>query len=206
MDFSMATKLDDLLRFRIELTASCRDCDALPKVAGAGRIDASAQVQIMHNGIQCVAGEYYGAWMAEIVERLNGHHESQEEVVFHSILAHVPRQATMVELGGFWSYYSLWFLNGAPEARRAIVLEPDPAYLNIGRRNAALNNARGIEFVQASVGLKSVEPRPFQSESSGTVIIPQFSVPDLLAARSMDHLDILHCDAQGAELDVISPC
>jgi FkbM family methyltransferase len=202
----MAIKSDDPSRFRIELTASCRDCDALPKAVGAGQIDASTRVQIMHNGIRVVAGGYHGDWMAEVIERLNGHHEPQEEVAFHSILAHVPSRATMLELGGFWSYYSLWFLNEAPETRRAIVLEPDPVHLDVGQRNAALNVAKGIEFLQASVGLQSSEPRPFQSESSGTVIIPQVSVPDLLAARSIDHLDILHCDTQGAELDVIRSC
>jgi FkbM family methyltransferase len=202
----MTTKIDDHLRFRIELTASCRDCDGLPKVAGAGQIDASAGVQIMHNGIRVVAGGYYGDWMAEIIKRLNGHHEPQEEVVFHSIQAHVPSQATMLELGGFWSYYSLWFLNEAPGTRRAVVLEPDPANIKVGQQNAVLNNARGIEFLQASVGFKSLEPRPFQSESSGTVIIPQVGVPDLLAAYSIDHLNILHCDAQGVERDVIRSC
>lgn len=202
----MATKINDPLRFRIELTVSCRDCDALPKVVGAGQIDARAGVQLMHNGIRVVAGGYHGAWMTEVIERLNGHHEPQEEVVFQSILTHVPSKATMLELGGFWSYYSLWFLDEAPETRRAIVLEPDPANLDVGQRNAALNNARGIEFLQASAGLKSLEPRPFKSESSGTIIIPQVSVPDLLAARFIDHLDILHCDAQGAELDVLRSC
>jgi len=197
---------DDPARFRIELTASCRDCDVVPKVANAGRIEDNGQLQIMHNGIRVVAGGYHGAWMAEIIERLNGHHEPQEEVVFHAILKHVTANATMLELGGFWSYYSLWFLAEVPQTRRAIVLEPDPAHLSIGRRNAALNAAVGIEFLQASVGLKSLDPHPFHSESSGVVMVPQVSVPDLLAARRIDHLDILHCDTQGAELDVIRSC
>ncbi len=197
---------DDPARFRIELTTSCRDCDVLPKVADAGRTDVRSRVQIMHNGIRVVAGGYYGTWMAEIIERLNGHHEPQEELIFHSILAQLPPKATMLELGGFWSYYSLWFLNEAPQLRRAIVIEPDPAHLHIGQRNAILNDARGIEFLQAKVGLNSLEPHPFQSESSGIVIIPQVSVPDLIATQSIDHLDILHSDTQGAELDVIRSC
>lgn len=47
----------------------------------------------------------------------------------------------MIEIGGFWAYYSLWFLKDAPE-RRAIVIEPDPAHLDIGRQNAAFGPRR----------------------------------------------------------------
>jgi hypothetical protein len=62
-------------------------------------------VQIMHNGLRVVAGGYYGDWMTRIIERLHGHHEPQEEAVFHEILKLLPPDATMLELGGFWSYY-----------------------------------------------------------------------------------------------------
>lgn len=89
--------------------------------------EAGTDYQLMHNGLRVIAGGYHGDWMSEIIARLQGHHEPQEEVIFHEILRHVGPSATMLELGGFWSYYSLWFLKGF-EARRAIVLEPDPSH------------------------------------------------------------------------------
>lgn len=189
------------------MTVSCRDSDPIPKVANAGAItqENDRRVQIMHNGVRVIAGGYYGDWMAEIIERLRGHHEPQEELIFHEILKHVPRRAAMLELGGFWSYYSLWFLHEAPECRRSIVVEPDPHNLGVGKINAEINN-RPIEFLQASVGANSLDRAPFQSETGGMISVPQVSVPDILFNRSMDRLDILHCDTQGAETDVIRSC
>ncbi len=202
--------LDPLVRdprFRIEMTASCRDCDSIPKVANAGAIlDSSGRrAQVMHNGVLVVAGGYHGEWMAEVISRLRGHHEPQEELVFHTVLAHIPLEATMIELGGFWSYYSLWFLQQAPSMRRAVVLEPDAAHLLIGRANAELNS-RDLTFVHASAGIGSLPPQPFQTELSGTALVPQTCVEDLMSHAGLDVLDVLHCDTQGAEIDVIRSC
>ena len=74
---------------RANMTVSCRDCDLIPKVADAGQVISfeGKPVQIMHNGVRVVAGGYYGDWMMGIIERLRGHHEPQEEVVFHEVEA-----------------------------------------------------------------------------------------------------------------------
>lgn len=191
-------------RFRIEMTVSCRDTDALPKVEQAGRIvtENGEQVQIMHNGLRVQAGGYFGDWMSEIIERLHGHHEPQEELVFDEILRHVGEDATMFELGAFWSYYSIWFAAGHP-SRRAFAIEPDPSSLAIGRRNAELNDVR-LEFLQACVGGESIEALDFDSDFGGRVTVPQVTVPELMQRFGLDHLDVLHCDAQGAELGVLT--
>ena len=72
---------------RADMTVSCRDCDLIPKVPDAGKVISfeGKPVQIMHNGVRVVAGGYYGDWMTSIIERLQGHHEPQEEAVFHEI-------------------------------------------------------------------------------------------------------------------------
>lgn len=204
---SRQSPIRDALRSRIELTVSCRDSDPIPKVANAGSVvqESGRRVQVMHNGVRVKAGGYYGDWMTEIIQRLQGHHEPQEELVFHEILKHVPPRAAMLELGGFWSYYSLWFLNEAPDVRRSIVVEPDPQNLDVGRTNASINN-RQIEFVQACVGEISAELQPFEAEAAGRILVPQICVQDLLEARGIEHLDILHCDTQGAETAVIRSC
>src|SRR6516225_7065513 len=64
-------------QFRIEMAASCRDADNIPKVedAGAVVIENGIPVQIMHNGVRVIAGGYHGEWMMELIKRLRGHHE-----------------------------------------------------------------------------------------------------------------------------------
>jgi FkbM family methyltransferase len=192
------------LRFRTEMTVSCVDCEAIPKHEDAGKISTvdGVRVQTMHNGIRVVAGGYGGEWTEEIIARLRGHHEPQEELVFHHILQRLPAKATMIELGGNWSYYSLWFLDGAADERRAIVVEPDPNNLETGRRNARLNG-RTIEFIQASAGMESSPGKSFRTETAGVLELPQVTVAELVEQNGIERLDILHCDAQGAELDVL---
>ena len=192
---------------RTEMTASCRDCDHIPKVPDAGRVIPGDErpIQIMHNGVRVVAGGYYGDWMTRLIERLHGHHEPQEEAVFHEILKHVPPDATMLELGGFWSYYSLWFKSQHGNRRQSYVVEPDPNHIAVGRANAALNRQE-IAFVQACVGPNSVRAVTFTTEFAGNIQIPCISIPDFLRERQIQRLDILHCDTQGAETAIIELC
>lgn len=192
---------------RAEITVSCRDCESIPKVPDAGKLVSveGRSIQIMHNGVRVVAGGYYGDWMSNIIERLRGHHEPQEEAVFHEVLKHVPPRATMLELGGFWSYYSLWFKSEHGSQRRAFVVEPDPDHIAVGRANAELNHSE-IIFVQGCMGAEPLAAVNFPTESSGSIRIPQISVASLLHERDISTLDILHCDTQGAETAIIRSC
>ncbi len=204
-----ATPLSLDLDARIAMGLRCGDCDFIPKVAGAGSVATEAdgtRVQIMHNGLRVVADGYYGAWMTRLIELARGHHEPQEEAAFHALMHALPPGGTMVELGGFWAYYTLWFLTSAP-GRRALLVEPDPAHIEIGRRNLALNGI-AAEFVQGFVGAVPGRTVAFRTEESGTLDLPCIDLPALLDARKVDHLTLLHCDAQGAEtavLDQIAP-
>jgi FkbM family methyltransferase len=192
---------------RATMTVNCRDCDAIPKVANAGEVVEvdGKSIQIMHNGVRVVAGGYYGEWMTNIIMQLQGHHEPQEEVVFHEILKHVSPRATMLELGGFWSYYSLWFKSQYSDLRKSYVVEPDPRHIEIGRANAALNG-RDITFVQGCMGSEAIAAVPFKTETSGELRIPQFSVPGFLNDYDIKRLDLLHCDTQGAETGIVRSC
>jgi FkbM family methyltransferase len=192
---------------RVRLTTSCHDADAIPKVEGAGAVMATphGSVQVMHNGVLVVEGCYYGEWTTDIIRNLRGHHEPQEEIVFHEIVerlaADTPRP-TMFELGAFWAYYSLWMLHRIPETR-AILVEPDPNNLEVGRVNLALNGQRA-EMLQAAVGGAFEPPRPFVCESDGqTRLVPTENLPSLLTRFSVPFLDLLLIDVQGAELALL---
>ena len=189
---------------RIALAQRCRDCDDIAKVANAGRVQIEpdgTRVQIMHNGLKVVADGYCGPWMTRLIALCRGHHEPQEERLFHHVMACLPTDATMLELGGNWAYYTAWFLQGAL-GRRAVVLEPDPANRAVGERNLQLNrlNAR---FVAGFAGAQSAPAVSFATERSGHLLLACLSVPDLLVSHAIDVLDVLHCDTQGAELAVL---
>jgi FkbM family methyltransferase len=193
--------------FRARMTCSCRDSDYIPKVANAGAVltKNGQRIQIMHNGVKVIAGGYGGDWMAGIITELRGHHEPQEEAIFHEILKLLPQGASMIELGGNWSYYSIWFLKNFKARRRSVVLEPDPANLATGQANATLNKS-AIEFVNASIGAVAAQTVSFRCESGETISIPQTTVPGLLERFDIPVLDILHCDIQGVETEVLSSC
>ena len=202
----MATLSPHELR-RIEQTVACHDTDSIPKVADAGAVQERAdgtRVQVMHNGVLVEEGGYYGAWMTEIIRRLRGHHEPQEELAFHHAVERLKADTpapVMLELGSFWGYYSLWLARAIPGARTLLV-EPDPAYLDVGRRNFALNGLEGT-FIDAAVGEDGTSA-PFTCESDGSVRdVARVSVDGVLHREGIERLDLLLCDTQGAELTAI---
>jgi len=192
---------------RVAMAARCRDCDSVPKVADAGMLfDTSdgKQIQIMHNGLKMLAGGYYGQWMTDLIRLCRGHHEGQEERIFHEVVKRLPADAKMIELGGFWSYYSLWFLMNHPE-RRSVVIEPEPDYLAVGRANARLNGLSPT-FKSGFAGGSFAPAQAFQCEVSGELVLPRFSVRHLMEAEGWSNLHLLHCDIQGAETEVLESC
>jgi FkbM family methyltransferase len=197
--------MDDLSRTL--MTMHCQDCNTVPKVADAGRIvvENGELVQIMHNGLRVVAGGYHGDWMAHIIRGLHGHHEPQEELVFHSLLRLARHNTLMAELGAFWAYYSLWFLREVPGSQ-AVCIEPDPNHRIIGERNAALNGLTDrVKFVDGWVGGSPAMEATYSCESTGLPrTLPTFDMPALMNLTDGRSLEILHIDAQGAELPFIA--
>lgn len=189
---------------RIELAVSCRDTDVIPKVADAGVVRDGTQV--MHNGVLVEEDGYQGAWMTEIIRRLRGHHEPQEELAFHAVLERLaatsPASPVVLELGAWWAYYSLWALHRLPAAR-SFCVEPDPAYLEQGRRNFALNG-REATFHHAAVGSGPQPPQPFLCESDGLQHdVPFEGLGSLLDRFGLDRADLVLVDIQGAETPML---
>ena len=192
---------------RIRMATLCRDCDPLPKAAQAGEvlIDADGErVQVMHNSLKMIADGYCGEWMTRLIGLCRGHHEPQEERAFFEIVTRLPDDAAMIELGGWWAFYTLWFLQGRP-GRRGLVVEPDPRHLAVGEANARRNGFAPV-FITGFAGATAAPPMPFTTESGEQVRIPRLAVPQLMDDNRIDRLDLLHCDAQGAELEVLQGC
>jgi len=186
---------------RITITLACRDSDAIPKVRGAGRIfDLDGeQVQVMHDGTLVLAGGYYGTWISRIIAGLHGHHEPQEELLFHALLSHVRPGTLFVELGAYWSFYTNWYLGAVPGSR-AVCVEPEEAHLEIGRRNLGLNGREAM-LIRAAVGAAY---RP-AAAAGGTDIetLECLDMPTLEMRIGHEPIELLHMDVQGAETGFI---
>ena len=181
-------------QLRLSLTLACRDCDVLPKVPDAGRIFRrdGERLQIMHDGTLVPADGYCGAWMTRLIAGLYGHHEPQEELVFHHLLSSVRPNTLIVEFGCWWAYYSAWYLAAVPGSA-AVCIEPDAVNLDVGRRTMAANG-RTARFVQAFVGSEA-------PATAGDVPCHDMAaIVDLLDGRP---IELLHMDVQGAELSFL---
>jgi FkbM family methyltransferase len=203
----VADPLSPSLRRRVEQTVAVRDTDVIPKVDGAGRVEErdGVRVQVMHNGAVVEAGGYHGDWMIEVIERLRGHHEPQEELAFHVVLERLASdtaEPVMIELGAFWSWYSIWARTRIP-GTRLILVEPDPANLEVGRRNLALNGFDAT-IVPAAAGARHGEQVKLVLESDGRPHeVDTASVDGLIAQYGLPGVDLLLVDVQGAELQAL---
>jgi len=191
---------------RTLMTISCRDTDFIPKVAGAGGVSRcdGQDTQRMHNGIEVVNGGYYGAWMAHVIRGLQGHHEPQEEAVFHVLMRYVRHRTKMVELGCFWAYYTQWFLKEIPEST-ALCIEPDARNLAVGRLNTAINrHTERVSFINAWIGGKAMSAYRAPTETSAEpVTLPMLDAAAVLAHAGGGDIELLHMDIQGAELPFV---
>lgn len=187
---------------KIAYGLACDDVDAIEKVEGAGELFSSPEsgsYQLMHNGIKVVPDAYCGVWMREFIRLLRGHHEPQEEKVFHEVLQAMPKQATMIELGSWWGYYSLWFASKVAESTNYLI-EPSLERLEVGKKNFALNQKKGI-FIQGHCG--RVIPTEEGNNFTGS---QEIHIDSFLETAGIDHLHILHSDIQGAEVELVRTC
>ena len=174
---------------RIEHVLSSTDNDFIPRVPDAGKISSGKQV--MHNGIKIHLGSYYGPEYAKMLVLSKGVHEPQEERIFMEALKTIPQGSVMVEMGAFWSFYSMWFHNEVKQAVNFMV-EPDSFNMGQGKRNFRLNKMKGF-FIQAFVGRVSA------SGKQGATIC----VDDLVKKNSIPFIHMLHSDIQGYEYEML---
>lgn len=197
---------------RAEMTLACQDTDYLPKVKDAGKTKTvdGVKVQVMHNGLVVKKNGYQGEWQAKTIEELKGNHEPQEEKVFFEVIKRLNQgdssmRHTMIELGSWWSYYSLWFLKEVNNSQ-AICEEPDPVNIELGKANAKLNSFKvgtDILFYEAAAGSKNGQTVEFDTEDKRTIRVPVRTVDSLVEENEIEMLDILHMDIQGAEMDTL---
>ncbi len=173
---------------------ACEDTDLIPKVPDAGKVfeDAEEPYQLMHNGVKILKDAYSGKYMTDLIRGFRGHHEPQEEKVFHEVLKFMPPGAVMIELGSYWAYYSLWFAKQVAQAKNYLI-EPSKTRLELTRKHFVLNEEKGI-FFNASIGV----PNGMGKDHS-YVSAPQLDLDDVLKILELEHVNIVHADIQASE-------
>lgn len=184
---------------RIRLAHQCRDSDVIPKISDAGtyKMVNGEKVLVMHNGVVVASQGYCGQWMDDLIIGLKGCHEPQEEKVFHELLKHIPDDATMLECGCYWAYYSLWFLHGKPK-RKAFLYEPSDEYAKVAKKNLALNN-QDVTVERGYINDHDTNEPFFDENTNAYVQIPGISIDGFMKQKNLSHLNIVHSDIQGAE-------
>lgn len=184
-------KINERWRKKIDTVIASPDNQHIPRVPDAGRLEAG--LLTMHNGIKVGARGYYGDGYLNLLTANKGVHEPQEERAFAEVLRLLPRSATMLELGSYWAFYSMWFAKEVEDPHCHMV-EPNYACLLSGKENFARSGLAG-QFTQAYIADK------VNVASDGTDVI---SVDSYCANHGIDRLEILHSDIQGFEVAMLA--
>lgn len=180
------------------------DVEGIPKQEDAGEVMVKDGTpwQTMFNGLRVKADGYYGDWMTELIRRLKGHHEPQEERVFHEILGQIGGSPSMIELGAYWAWYSMWFKSTHPDSI-SVIVEPSPENLEVARRNITENQLRIFAELGGVFPYKKSAGGQRMPSAGEFFLIPSVTVVGLMEKYGIEHLSLLHADIQGAEYDML---
>lgn len=179
----------DHWEIRIQRVLDSADNASIPRHARAGEI-IDGQL-IMHNGNRVDPLGYYSFPLLKMLVQNKGVHEPQEEKIFQEVLKTLDaeKKLTMLELGAYWSFYSMWLLSVFPNSC-CVMVEPDRKNLMYGKRNFKTNGFQGT-FVHAGIGKDIIR------QANNT------TVDAICAEQRLEFVDILHSDIQGYELQML---
>lgn len=172
---------------RIQKVKASSDNTKIDKVPEAGMLKASKLV--MHNGLVIDPLSYYGAPVMRMLMENKAVHEPQEEFVFQEVLKELPDNATMVELGCYWGFYSMWFNQKIKNARNFLIDNHDG--VERARANFKMNGL-DAEFLEGYIG------KPNDSSP-----IRVYNVDEICSIKNIEFIDVLHSDIQGFELEML---
>ena len=151
------------------------------RVKDAGKIEDDTI--ILHNSIKVSRYGYYGDF-SDILAINGGCHEPAEERMFNEVLKFIPENGTMIELGSFWAFYTIWF-NKAIKNAQNYCIEPGSNELDVGIKNCKLNDIINVDFTHGCIGKNGICLSQFVKE------------------KNIDFIDILHSDIQGCEVEML---
>jgi len=174
---------------RIEVVKASPDNERFAHFPDSGKI--FHDYQLMHNGLKIALGSYYDYGNTLLLQENKGVHEPQEEYAFGEVIRSMPVGASILELGSYWAFYSMWFASAVPQAQ-CFMVEPDPHKMNFGKLNFKLNQLTG-KFLLGFI----------TDHTNDVPNIPFFSVDELIKRNNINFLHLLHSDIQGYELKML---
>jgi len=103
---------------------------------------------------------------------------------------------TMVELGSNWCYYSLLFKHIiGKEKTLNIMVEPVEDSLQLGKDHFTLNSCEGIFYKKGITNTMEYYDK--------IIKLDFITLDEILKQNSLTHLDILHSDVDGNEIELI---
>lgn len=193
----------DFLGIRTNHTFDCQDFDRTRFLQLARRIPCDRHDEFvrrrmagktMLGDLPVMDGEYFG-WLSLL-----------RAVAAAARNRQLMEPFVVVDLG---ARYGTWAVRGGAAMRRRqparrvqlLGVEPDPTSFEWMRQHVAMNGlSEGATLVQGVVGTESVaavEVDTWEKASPGKVVVPQYTVSELLEGVMV--VDIIHCDIQGAE-------
>lgn len=137
----------------------------------------------LHNDIKVYDRCYYDDF-SDILILNRGVHEPSEERSFGKVINHIRENGTMIELGSYWAFYSMWFLKNIKNGK-TFCIDSDENCLQSGIENFKLNNLEG-DFTKSFIGYNGIDLTNFIRE------------------KGIEFIDILHSDIQGYEFEMIN--
>jgi hypothetical protein len=104
--------------------------------------------------------------------------------MFIEVLKYIPQGGTMIELGSYWAFYTIWFNKMIKNAKNYCI-EPDIECLQVGMMNCAINEVQA-DFTNAFVGKNNINVATFTRD------------------KHIEYIDILHSDIQGYEMEMLA--
>ena len=172
---------------RIRKVKLSSDNAKIQAIEGAGTLQNGRLV--MHNGIMIDPLSYYGAPVMRMLMENRAIHEPQEEYVFQEVLRFIPQGATMLELGCYWGFYSMWFASKVKDSRNLLIDNADG--ISRARSNFEINGL-SAEFLTGYIGKDNPE-----------LGIPVTNVDWICKEKNVKFIDVLHADIQGFELEML---
>lgn len=170
--------------YRINTVLSSPDNSKINSCKDGGTLKGN--YLIMHNGLKIDPLSYYGYPLLKMMLQNRSIHEPQEEFVFQEVLKEMPHTATMLELGAYWSYYSMWFNKKVDNPINYMI---EPENIQSGINNFKLNRLKGYFFQYF------ISDHPSINEDGSETI----SVDSFVEKKQIGFIDILHSDIQGYE-------
>jgi FkbM family methyltransferase len=172
---------------RIKLLLESSDNEKILHTSKAGKFNKDYNL-LMHNGLIIDPLSYYGLPMLEALFKNKGVHEPQEEYAFQEVLKEIPDSGVMIELGSYWSFYSMWFNLKIKNPTNYMI---EPENVDSGIKNFTLNKMKG-DFTKAYISDCSVKTKD-EGET------PTICIDDFIKEKNIEFVDILHSDIQGYE-------